>query len=261
MEKHHSPHQGTHMEGHRRPDNSWMRWMGVIQIALLLILVIQFGTLSGKLSTGTAGTGSSGGSGTQAAPPPQAPSAAQPSAQLNPGITPEDPVLGDAGAAVSIVEFSDFQCPFCKRAFDQSLSDFKNSDYFKSGEVNLIYKHFPLDSIHPQATPAAVAAECAKAQGEFWAFHDTIFQNQGAMSEGSYKQWASDLGLDTGSFSACFDSSDTLAKVRADLSAAQAAGGRGTPYFVVINNKNGKTQPVSGAVPFSKLEEAIQAVR
>ena len=93
-------------------------------------------------------------------------------------IEDNDPILGDANAGISIVEFSDFQCPFCGRVHTDALADFKQSSYFTNGEVNLVYKQFPLSSIHPFAQKAGEASLCAHDQGMFWEYHDTLFANQ-----------------------------------------------------------------------------------
>jgi protein-disulfide isomerase len=183
-----------------------------------------------------------------------------PSGNVKVSITDADPVLGDKNAEITIVEFSDFQCPFCARAADGAIADFKNSDYFKNGEVNLVYKHFPLNSIHPQAQKAAEASECANQQGKFWEYHDLLFANQQSLDDASLKAYASDLGLDTNAFNSCLDNDAAAAKVRKDLGEATAAGGRGTPYFVIVNS-DGETQTVSGAVPFSSFESAINALK
>lgn len=175
-------------------------------------------------------------------------------------IEDNDPVLGDPNADVSIVEFSDFQCPFCARAHSGALADFRNSDYFKDGQVNLVYKHFPLNSIHPYAQKAGEASECANRQGKFWEYHDTLFANPTALDTTSLKSYAVQLGLDTSKFNSCLDGGEASSEVNKELAQATAAGGRGTPYFIIVNNKNGDAVPVSGAVPFSQLEAAINTV-
>lgn len=176
-------------------------------------------------------------------------------------INDDDPVLGNPEATVSIVEFSDFQCPFCSRAEYDALADFKASDYFANGEVNLIYKHFPLTSIHQYAQQSAEASECAGAQGKFWEYHDTLFANQDALDTASLKQYAADLGLDTDAFNSCLDNGDARSGVSQDVAQATAAGARGTPYFVVLNKDTGATQVVSGAVPYANFEAAINVVQ
>lgn len=214
-----------------------------------------------SLFTGGFGIGSDGGTGRVVAPSAPSPSAPGGPTNIKVTIDADDPILGDKDAKVSVVEFSDFQCPFCARAFTGSIADFKNSDVFKNGDANFVYKHFPLNSIHPFAQKAAEASECANDQGKFWEYHDKLFENQRALGIDDLKGYASDLGLDTGDFNDCLDSDDKRKSVNDDLSAATAAGGRGTPYFVIVNNKNGKAQAVSGAVPFSQLEAAINAVQ
>ncbi len=197
----------------------------------------------------------------KAAAPSQPSRPSQPPSGVKIALTGKEPVLGDENAKITIVEFSDFQCPFCARAASGSLSDFKKSSYFENGEVNLAYKHFPLESIHPNARPAAIASYCAHQQGKFWEFHDLLFANQGSLSSSNYAKWAEQLGLDMDKFNSCVSSSEANSYVSSDLSAATAAGGRGTPYFVVYNKENGKTAPVSGAVPFANLEAAIKQVQ
>ncbi len=170
------------------------------------------------------------------------------------------PILGNPNAFISIIEYSDFQCPFCERAHSGTLSDFRNSDYFKSGEVNLVYKHFPLNSIHPQAQKAAEASECANKQGKFWSYHNILFENQQALDIASLKKYALTLNLDTTKFNKCLDNGEATLRVNNDLQEASIAGGRGTPYFVLIN-KNGDRKTISGAVPYSNFEEAIKELQ
>ena len=176
-------------------------------------------------------------------------------------IEDNDPLLGNPDAGISIVEFSDFQCPFCARANDGALTDLKNSNYFKDGDVNLVFKQFPLSSIHPFAKKAGEASLCAQDQDKFWEYHDTLFLNQGALDTSSLKSYAVQLGLNAGEFNSCLDGGDYSSEVSKETSQATAAGGRGTPYFVVINNDNGDTQTVSGAVPWSNFEAAIRSVQ
>ena len=176
-------------------------------------------------------------------------------------IEDDDAMLGDPDAEITVVEFSDFQCPFCERAFSGLVTDLKNSDYVSNGEVNLVYKHFPLRSIHPQAQLAAEASVCAQKQEKFWEYHDALFQNQQALDVNSLKSYASQIGLNTNQFNTCLDNGEGKSQVDADYAQAPAAGAQGTPYFVVINTKTGEKQVVSGAVPFANLEAAIQAVQ
>lgn len=164
--------------------------------------------------------------------------------------------LGSDDAPVVIVEWSDFQCPFCSRfATDTEPQIVK--DYVDTGKVKFVYKQFPLESIHPMAMPAALASECAAEQGKFWEYHDKAFANQASLSTDSLKQWAADLGLDTTQFNSCLDSQKYLDKVKADLQEGLAAGIRGTPGFLI--GKDGKYTSISGAQPYTVFQQAIDA--
>jgi len=176
-------------------------------------------------------------------------------------IESNDPVAGDQNAQVSIIEFSDFQCPFCERAYSTSVADLKNSDAFKNGEINFIYKHFPLNSIHPLAQKAAEASVCAQNQGKFWEYHDKLFENQQALEIANLKSYATQLGLNTAQFNTCLDSGASKDKVARDLEAATTAGGTGTPYFIIYNKENKKTASLSGAVPYAQIEAAVESVK
>jgi len=167
----------------------------------------------------------------------------------------DDPFIGDENAPVTMVEFSDFQCPFCGRFRSQTFDQIK-AKYIDTGKVKFVYRDFPLESIHPQARPSAEAAECADEQGKFWEYHDKLFEEQQVWaSAGSteFKKYATDLGLDTKQFNTCLESGKYKDEVSNDLADATRAGGQGTPHFVI-----GKT-PISGAQPFSSFEAAIEA--
>ncbi|MEK6862596.1 MAG: DsbA family protein [Nanoarchaeota archaeon] len=165
-----------------------------------------------------------------------------------------DPFKGSKDAAVTIIEFSDFQCPFCKRFFDQTLSQIEKN-YVDTGKVKFVYRDFPLDSIHPQARPAALSAECANEQGKFWEYHDLLFQKQDewvAVGASSFKQYAKDLGLDSSKFDSCFDSRKYEKEVQSDLDDGVNVGVQGTPAFFI----NGIL--VSGAQPYAAFQAAIE---
>ena len=177
-------------------------------------------------------------------------------------IEENDPVLGSVDAEISIIEFSDFQCIFCEKAYSGAIADFKVSSYFKDGKVNLIFKQLPLDTacnsglsnqLHPYACKSAEASLCADEQGKFWEFHNKIFENQQQLSPDNLKQWASKLGLDTNKFNGCLDSGKMTSEVQKDLKDGSAAGISGTPGFVI----NGKL--ISGAQPFSVFKQVIEA--
>jgi protein-disulfide isomerase len=160
---------------------------------------------------------------------------------------------------VTVIEFSDFQCPFCSRFWNQTLPQIKQEYQDK---VRFVYRDFPLTSIHEWAEKAAEAAECADDQDKFWEYHDLIFANQNALSEQlqteglsavltTFRSYASDLGLDTAPFNDCLDSGKYTSEVQKDLQDGQSYGVTGTPAFFI----NG--QLVSGAQPFANFKTVI----
>ncbi|MFQ5531593.1 MAG: DsbA family protein, partial [Candidatus Nanoarchaeia archaeon] len=170
-----------------KKDTLWK--VGTFVFAALFLISIFGGGFS--FGNGSGGTGTGRAVAPSAAPPSAPSQGGAPAGNIRVPITDEDPILGNPDATISIVEFSDFQCPFCQRAHTGALTDFKNSNYFSNGEVNLVYKHFPLNSIHPQAQKAAEASECANRQGKFWEYHDLLFANQQSLDVNSLKSYAS----------------------------------------------------------------------
>ena len=162
----------------------------------------------------------------------------------------DDPVKGNKDAPVTMIEFSDFQCPFCGRFYSQTLAQIQK-DYIDTGKVKFVYRDFPLSSIHPQAQIAAEAGECADDQGKFWEYHNKIFENQALLSEASLKQWAVDLGLDADEFNDCLDSGKQKQEVQKDFNDGSSYGVSGTPAFFI----NGVM--VSGAQPFANFKAVI----
>src|SRR3989344_1385797 len=164
----------------------------------------------------------------------------------------DDAVLGNKNAPVTIIEFSDYQCPFCGRHFTQTYPQLKK-DYVDTGKIKIVFRDFPLNSIHPNAQKAAEASECAEDQGKFWEMHDTLFENQQLLGIENLKGYAKQLGLNENEFNDCLDSGKYSAEVSKDTQDAASAGGIGTPFFVV-----GGT-PLSGAQPFSSFQQVIEA--
>ena len=196
------------------------------------------------------GSNPTGGTG---APTAALPSVLAPSAPVDmKALVDDDPFLGDENAPVTIIEFSDYQCPFCGRFFSQTLPQIKEK-YIKTGKVRLVDRDFPLDSIHSQATPAALAANCAGEQGKYFEYHDKIFENQPSLGIASLKQWAEELGLDVTAWERCIADPAQLQEVRKDLADGSAVGIQGTPGFFI----NG--QLVSGAQPYTVFEQIIEA--
>ena len=165
-------------------------------------------------------------------------------------ITKDNHIRGDFNAEITLVEFSDFECPFCERHYptvNKILSEYE-------GKVRLVYKHFPL-GFHKNAQKAAEASECAAEQGKFWEYHDKLFENQPVgYSLEKFKQWAKDTGLNTSKFNNCLDSGKFAQKVKDDYQEGVEKGVNGTPATFV----NGKL--VSGAVPYNSLKEIIDNI-
>jgi protein-disulfide isomerase len=161
-------------------------------------------------------------------------------------------VLGDKDAPVTIIEFSDYQCPFCKKFYAETLPQIK-SNYIDTGKVKFVYKDFPL-SFHQMAQKSAEAAECAGEQGLYFEMHDKIFEGQSILSLDNLKIWASEIdGIDVEQFNNCLDNGDYEAEVKADMIEGQQVGVTGTPGFFI----NG--QKIVGAQPYSVFEAAIEA--
>jgi protein-disulfide isomerase len=160
------------------------------------------------------------------------------------------PTKGAKNGKVLLIEFSDFQCPYCARA-NETLKEFmaKNGD-----TVTLTYKHLPLTSIHAEALPAAKAAWAAGQQGKFWQFHDALFTNQKQLGEALYQSTAKSLGLDLAKFERDRTSSAAATAITQDLEIAEKLGVEGTPFFVM----NG--EPLPGAVQLSDLEKALAQI-
>lgn len=172
----------------------------------------------------------------------------------------DDPMLGNEDAPVTIIEFSDYECPFCGRFWSQTLPLIK-SEYIDTGKVRFVYRDFPLSSIHPMAQPAAEAAECVRDEAGgsdevYFEYHDKIFANQASLSVSSLKQWAQELGYNIDS---CLSSGKFTSEVQKDLADAQSAGGRGTPFFVIIGS-DGEGTPLSGAQPFSAFKQILDSI-
>ena len=165
-------------------------------------------------------------------------------------------VLGDPNAPVTIIEYSDYQCPFCARFYADTLPQLKEK-YLETGKAKLVYKDFPL-SFHANAESAAVAARCAGDQGQYFDYHDMLFDHQDDWSGDSnptdrFVGYAAQIGLDENEFEACLTENRHIDDVRADFQEGQQRGVTGTPAFFV----NG--QRIVGAQPYQVFEQAIEA--
>jgi len=148
------------------------------------------------------------------------------------------PMKGKADAKITLVEFSDFECPYCSRAVAPVEALLKAYPE----DVKVYFLHFPLN-FHKKAMPAAIAAQCANEQGKFWEYHDHMFANQSSLADDKHAGWAKELGLDVAKFEACQKNEATATFVKADMKQAELAGVRGTPS-VYING-----EPYSQGVP------------
>ena len=175
----------------------------------------------------------------------------------------DDPMKGNPEAELTIVEFSDFQCPFCSRFYEQTLPLIEQA-YVDTGKVNFVYRDFPLQS-HQNAVPAHIAAECADEQGEFWPYHDVLFERQGEWqslpSEAVFAQlvrYADDLGLQTADFESCLGTASFAQEIQKDYQDGVQYGVRGTPAFFVGNERDGYVL-LSGAQPFGAFQSVIES--
>ena len=162
-------------------------------------------------------------------------------------VSPDDPAQGGANAAVTLVEYSDFQCPFCA----QVMPTLKRVQETYGDRVRIVWKDFPLTAIHPEAFGAAQAGQCAQEQGKFWELHDLLFANQRALQPESLKTHAVAAGLDAAAFDQCLDSGKYADAVQAEMDTATALGVVSTPTVFV----NGRL--VSGAQPYDAFAKII----
>lgn len=160
------------------------------------------------------------------------------------------PFLGQEDAAVTVVEFTDYQCSFCRRYFLETASQLLSQNVEK---IKYVVLNFPLSSIHPQAQEAAEAAECASDQEKFWEYHDLLFENQSALDTASLKDYAADLSMDTEVFNTCLDSGAKTEQVQNDFQVGVSAGVQGTPTFAINN------QLLVGAQPLDAFQARIDA--
>ena len=176
----------------------------------------------------------------------------------------DDPTIGDADAPITIIEFSDFQCPFCARFSSQTLPSIQE-EYIDKGLVKLVYRDFPLQHIHPNAAVTALAAECADDQGGFKGMHDILFERQGEWSRAGPQDviellsgYASDTGIDAAEFEECVVMGTHVEDIRGDLEDGRSYGVTGTPGFFIGNDDVGYIS-VEGAQPYDVFKRVIDS--
>ncbi|NQZ85868.1 MAG: DsbA family protein [Nanoarchaeales archaeon] len=237
----------------------------IVQFIVILFLGISVSTQSDELSQITekvtridsffASNAPGYGDGTTA-PSAQAPSAAAPAtkvelSQLN---IEGEPTLGNADAPVTIVEYSDYECPFCGKFFSESYSQLKEQ-YIDTGLVKLVFKDFPL-GFHNLAVPASAAANCVQSQlgdAKYFEMHDKIFSTQSSLSVANLKVWALEIGVEESEFTSCIESEEILSEINEDLAEGSRHGVSGTPSFFINGNL------IVGAQPFSVLAQMIES--
>ena len=190
-------------------------------------------------------------------------------APSQPGFKPteitigDSPVLGDADAIVTLVEYSDYQCPFCSRHYKQVMPELVKN-YVESGKLKYVMRENPILSIHSKAMGASQAALCAADQGKYWDMHNKMFDNQKQLAVENLKAYSVELGLDTAAFDTCLDDGKYLKQVNDDLASGKSLGVRGTPAFVLgltdpdDPNKARVTQFINGAQSLDNFNRTIE---
>ena len=233
---------------------------GFATSCLLIGLVVGYSIGGGSFAGGTT---RGGGVALNQPTPPTPPTPPEPTpAKDLPPVTDKDHVRGNANAKVTVVEYSDFECPFCKRhapTMDQIFSTYKN-------DVNIVFRHFPL-GFHQNAHKEAEASECVAELGgndAFWKFHDYIFEKTTSNGTGfaldQLPVAAKASGVDAKKFQTCLDSGKYVKFVDDQEQEGIAAGVQGTPGNFIINNQTKESKEISGAVPFSTFQSAIDAI-
>ena len=166
----------------------------------------------------------------------------------------DDPFLGNPDAKVTVIEFSDYECPFCGRFWQETYKQIKK-DYVDTNKIKFVYRDFPLN-FHPLATPAAIAANCVREQTNdetYFKMHDAIFESQNLLSEDFLKQTAQSFEIDMKEYESCINDPAQKAEVEKDFADGASAGVSGTPSFFI----NGKL--IVGAQPYSVIKAEIEA--
>ncbi len=176
------------------------------------------------------------------------------------------PPLGSQDARVVLIDFSDYQCPFCARFYRDTMPQL-DREYFKTGKVKYIFRDLPLEAIHPHAFNAARAARCAGEQGKFWEMHFKLFENPRALAPEALTAHAESLEIDTARFKQCMAGDKYAAEIRQDIADAANAGIGATPNFIVglVGGKDARDQSIkvlnviTGARPYAIFKAAIDS--
>ncbi len=226
-------------------------------VVLLVVAAFAIGSMWTKIQYLQKGTvqvaGAQTGAGAQQPTAPTAPSAPTVPTKVNVAVGPNDPVKGNPNAKLTIVEFADYQCPYCARFQSGTLPSILK-DYVDTGKARFVFKNLAI--LGKESTDAANAALCAKEQNKFWEYHDKLFssqsgENQGGFAPDKLKGFAADLGLNTAQFNDCLDKQKYNNQVTADQAEASKNGFQSTPSIAV------GTTPVIGAQPYSQFKTII----
>ncbi len=240
--------------------------LSIMAIATVGFFAFLFGgdTLSVAASKTNSNSVANSGSNSNTAPsapaPAEVPTVPSPTNAVVAEVTDADWVKGDRNAPISVIEYSDLECPFCQRVHPtiQQLVD----EY--DGQVNWVYRHFPLSSLHSKAPREAEATECAGELGGndgFWVFTDRLIEitpSNNGLQDSQLGEIAEYVGLNKAEFQNCLDSGKYTQKIQDAVTAATAAGGQGTPYFVVVSGD--QKIPVSGAQPYDQFTSVVDSL-
>jgi protein-disulfide isomerase len=164
------------------------------------------------------------------------------------------PSKGEPGAKVTLIEFSDYQCPFCARHARETAAQI-DAQYVSTGKVRHIFRNFPIEGIHPLAFKAHEAAGCAAEQGKFWTMHARLFGNQNDLEVAELPNHAAAIGLDVAPFKVCLETGRTASRIRQDVAEGRSMGVNGTPMFFV-----GLTEPNDGKVKVLRMLRGAQSL-
>lgn len=253
MEKQHIKQPNT-AQANEQKSNSFMLMSAIIIAGILIAGAVIYSSGNNAGNSKTAGVGNIAAGGAQ----PQ-PTGSDAIDNIRP-VTDKDHILGDPNAPVKVVEFSDTECPFCKR-FHSTMQQVID-EYGKNGQVAWVYRHFPLDPIHPKARKEAEATECANELGgntKFWAYIDRLFEvtpSNNNLNPVELLNIAEFVGFNRAKLEQCLNSGKYAQHIADDLADATSSGGQGTPHSVVIA-PNGKKFTISGAQPYASVKSII----
>lgn len=177
-----------------------------------------------------------------------------------PAPSASDHIVGSPSAPIVLIEYSDFQCPYCQMIYPTLKKIVSDS----GGQVAWVMREFPLYQIHPNALPSANAAECIAEQlgsNGYFAYAEAVFNNQKSLSADYSASVAKQLGADMTKYNSCIKNSTYLSRIQAETADAESSGGNGTPFTVIVNTKTGKQYPVSGALPLAQLQAVISRAK